>query len=88
MPDIHKLICRICGKEFIHDNPQATLCFNCATNEIVRLREQEQIIEIKLNSYPEISDLLEKLPEQEIVSRLRAKWYFAEYNPSTKGNTE
>lgn len=82
MSNIHKLICRICRKEFSHDNPQATLCFVCATNEIIRLREQEQIIQIKLNNYPEISDLLEKLSTENILARLKAKWYFSEYNPS------
>ena len=80
----HKLICRICGKEFQHDNLQATLCFNCATNELVRLRDQEQIIEFKLNDCPEISDLLEKLPTEKILARLKAKWYFSEYNPSIR----
>lgn len=77
-----ELICRICSHKFEHDNPNADLCFDCATDEIIRLRNQEEEVEAKLNACPEIYDLLEKLPSEKILARLKAKWYFSEYNPS------
>ena len=74
--------CRICGKKFQHEKLNASLCLTCATNELLRLREQSEIIDRKLNSCPEICDLLEKLSTENILKRLKAKWYFLEYNPS------
>ena len=79
---MHEITCRNCKSKFQHDNPNAQLCFNCTTDEIIRLREQEEIIEAKLIACPEISDLLEKLSTKNILDRLRAKWYFPDFNPS------
>jgi hypothetical protein len=52
----------------------------------MRLRDQEEVVDAKLNSCPEISDLLYNLSTENILARLKAKWYFSEYNPSI--NTE
>lgn len=79
MPQIK---CKDCGRTFLHDNPNAELCFSCAENEILRLKKQEENLDIKLNDCPEIADLLNNLSSEEILARLKARWYFSEFNPS------
>jgi ribosomal protein L37E len=78
----YEIICKVCGKTFQHENANCTLCFDCSANELIRLRDQAERIDEKLNTCPEICELLDKIPSENILARLKAKWYFSEYNPS------